>query len=115
MNEADYKVYQYRAVQNGEEPYIPMEKAFAEKVANVDFADESYIFYKAVNPEQGPLDGGIYPESYGRVGLSGHMRSSFARDTGADEGSVESTENAESAESAGDRGDYEGGYPWDGA
>ena len=73
MNEADYKVYQYHADQVMDDPYESMDMEFAQKVADVDFADESYIYYRASNIGAEP-DDGVYPEALGAVKFEGCIR-----------------------------------------
>lgn len=73
MNEADYKVYQYHADQVMDDPYEPIDMEFAQKVADVDFADESYIYYRASNIGAEP-DDGVYPEALGAVKFEGCIR-----------------------------------------
>ncbi len=70
MNEADFKVYQYHAVQLMDAPYEPMDQELVERVSDVDFAGESYIFYRAADLGQDP-DYGSYSESLSRVKTDG--------------------------------------------
>lgn len=91
MNEADYKVYQYHAEQLMDDPYIPMDIDFAERAASVDFADESYIYYRAADLEQKP-DNGVYGESCGRVSAEGRTREILERDLGLDPEKADETE-----------------------
>ena len=93
MNEADYKVYQYHAGQPMDDPYIPMEMDFAEQAAGADFADESYIYYRAVDLGQKP-DNGVYGEAMGKVTAEGRTREILERDLGLTPGTADRAEES---------------------
>ena len=93
MNEADYKVYQYHAGPPMDDPYIPMEMDFAEQAAGADFADESYLYYRAVDLGQKP-DNGVYGESMGKVTAEGRNREILERDLGLTPGTSDSAEES---------------------
>lgn len=84
MNGTDFNVYQYHAGQLMEEPYEPMDEAFANELKSLDFAKEGYTYYRARNLKE-KADDGIYPESYGNVKYEGRFKEVMEKET-EDEG-----------------------------
>lgn len=73
MNEADFTVYQYHAGQLMDDPYEPVDMEMVKKIENLDFVEESYTFYRAVDLEQKPLYG-FYEESMGAIKYDGDFK-----------------------------------------
>ncbi len=79
MNEADFRLGQYHAGSYMEEPYQVMEKSFCEKVSGLPFVEESYIYYRARNPQLPAAEENevIYSEaseSYGEIRYEGQLQ-----------------------------------------
>ncbi len=73
MNEADFKVYQYHATQLMDAPYEPMNIEFANEIRSLDFAEESYVYYRGVDFKQKPSYGS-YGESKAALKYEGDLR-----------------------------------------
>ena len=73
MNEADFKVYQYHATQLMDAPYEPMNIEFANEIRSLDFAQESYVYYRGVDFKQKPSYGN-YGESKAALKYEGDLR-----------------------------------------
>lgn len=73
MNEADFRIYQYHAVQSMDEPYEPFESGLEQKVNGLQFVKESYTYYAARDLYE-PADTGFYLESLGKVKYEGRFR-----------------------------------------
>lgn len=75
MNESDFTIQQWHAVQVLNEPYEPMTEQFVRRIQNLDFVKESFLFYRARNAKCDiPQDHSLYNENYGEVKWDGHYK-----------------------------------------
>lgn len=73
MHKSDFTVFQYHAGQLMDDAYEPMDASFVREVRELDFVEESCMYYRACNLNQKP-DFGFYTESESPVKFEGLFR-----------------------------------------
>lgn len=81
MNESDFRIFQYHAIQYMEEPYEPMESGLQQKVDELKFVDKSYAYYAARDLSE-TSDTGSHLESSGKVKYDGKFREIIEKEFG---------------------------------
>lgn len=74
MNESDYVIRQWHAMQCMDEPYEPMEEDFIQKIRDLDFVKDSYVFYRARSKKCDIGNKNLYNESEGEVKYDGRYK-----------------------------------------
>lgn len=76
MNESDFTIQQWHAIQSMDEPYEPMTENFIQDIRDLDFVKESYLFYRARNAkcDKSEKKDMWYNENYGEVKWAGRYK-----------------------------------------
>jgi len=74
MNESDFTIQQWHAIQPMDEAYEPMSEKLVNDICNLDFVKESYLFYYARNVKDEEASNGFYDQSIGEVKFEGRLK-----------------------------------------
>ena len=80
MNETDIRVYQMHADQPMDVPYEPVADELVQKIKELDFVKESYIYYRAFDPQQKSVDNGWFPGNMGAIKLESRLQEILEQD-----------------------------------